>query len=221
MAAPGVDGVAQPILRIPSLIQAGLDSGKLFRNGSVVRVVATGRFHTFLDEIPGPEKLAQEAAKRAAKVDLKIVMPVVLATAAVVGAVAAFVIKKRKNADGLDVLTEVKADEPECVSNFEASLRAYVDAGRDGILDAEIVDRLIADLDEVKEWADGGNTVEFSFEQLEPLFRLVIGHTPALARAYSVAVADFEHPESDSDAGVVVQLRQHLEVQKRILGRAA
>ncbi len=145
---------------------------------------------------------------------------VLLATAAV-GASAAFVIKRHKNAGGLDRLTEVRADVPECVSNFEASLRAYVDAGRDGILDAEIVDRLIADLDEVKAWADGGNAVQFTFEQLEPLFSLVIGHTPALARAYSVALDDFGYQESDSDAGVVVHLRQHLEVQKRILGEAA
>jgi hypothetical protein len=220
MAAPGAGGFAQPILPIPPLIQAGIDSGKLFRNGSVVRVVETGRIHKLLDEVPGPEKFAREAAKRAAKIDPKILVSVVLAMA-VVGAGAAFVIKRRKKADGLDVLTEVKADVPECVSNFEASLRAYVDAGRDGNLDAEIVDRLIADLDEIKEWADGGNTVEFSFEQLEPLFSLVIGHTPALARAYSVALTDVEHQESNCDAGGVVHLRQHLEVQKRILGEAA
>lgn len=220
MAALAVGGFVQPTLLIPPLIKAGIDSGKLFRNGSVVRVVATGRIHKLLDELPGPEKFAKEAAKRAAKVDPKIMVPVVLA-AAVVGAGVAFVIKTRKNANGLDVLTEAKADVPECVCNFEASLRAYVDAGRDGILSAEIVDRLIADLDEVKELTDGGKTVEFSFEQLEPLFRLVIGHTPALARAYSVALPDFERQSSDSDAGVVVHLRQHLELQKRILGEAA
>lgn len=213
-------GIVQPTLLIPPLIQAGIDSGKLFRSGSVVRVVATGRIHKLLDELPSPEKLAQEAAKRAAKVDPKIMVLVCLTTAAV-GAGAAFVIKKRKNADGPDGLTEVKADVPECVSKFEASLRSYVDAGRDGILDAEIVDRLIADLDKVREWTDDGNTVEFSFEQLQPLFSLVIGHTPTLARAYSVALPDFEHQGRDRDAVVVVHLRQHLEVQKRILGEAA
>lgn len=212
-------GIVQPTLLIPPLIQAGIDSGKLFRIGSVVRVVANGQIHKLLDEVPAPETVAQEAAKRAAKVP-KIMLPILLATAAV-GAGAAFVIKRRKNAGGVDVLTEVRADVPECVSNFEASLRTYVDAGRDGILDAEIVDRLIGDLDQVREWTDGGNTVQFSFDQLEPLFRLVIAHTSALAKAYSVALADFEHQRSDGDAGVVVQLRQHLEVQKRILGEAA
>lgn len=113
------------------------------------------------------------------------------------------------------------ADVPQCVSDFVRSLRSYVDAARDGILDAEIVDRLIADLDEVKEWTDAGNPAEFSFDQLEPLFSLVIGHTSASARAYSVALADFEHQGSGRDAGGVVHLRQHLEVQKRILGDAA
>lgn len=68
---------------------------------------------------------------------------------------------------------------------------------------------------------DRGNTVEFSFEQLEPLFGLVIGHTSALAKAYSVDVTDFEHQEADRDGWVVVHLRQHLEVQKRILGETA
>jgi hypothetical protein len=96
-----------------------------------------------------------------------------------------------------------------------------IDAGRDEILDSGIVDRLITDLDEVKEWADRGNPVEFSFHHLEPLFSLVIGHTQALAAAYSVSPADMEPQESDSDAGVVVHLRRHLEVQRRILGEAA
>jgi hypothetical protein len=220
MGALGAGGVVQPTLFIPPLIQVGIDSGKLFRNGSVVRVVASGRIHKLLDEAPGPEKIAQEAAKRAAKVGPKIMVPVVLVAAAV-GAGAAFVIKKRKNAHEPGVRAEVPLDVPECVDNFEASLRAYVDAGRDGRLDAEIVDRLIADLDVVKAWSDRGNTVEFSFEQLEPLFSLVIGHTPVLAMAYSVVLDDSEEQESDWDAGVVVHLRRHLEVQKRILGEAA
>lgn len=178
----------QATLFIPSWIQAGIDDGSLFRSGSVVRRVAGGSIAKHLDEIPRPEQVVEEAAKRAAKVNPKIMVPVVMVTA--VGAGAAVVIKKRKKADRHNVVTEVRADVPQCVGNFEASLRAYVDAGRDGILDAEIVDRLITDLDEVKAWADNGNTIEFLFEPLEPLFRLVIQHTLALARAYSRTLAD-------------------------------
>jgi hypothetical protein len=212
-------GIVQPTLMIPPLIQAGIESGKLFRVGSVVRVVATGQIHKLLDEVPPPEKVAQEVAKRAAKLDSKIMVSVLLATAAVGG--TALVIKRRRNAAGLAFLTEARADVPGCVGSFEASLRAYVDAGRDGVLDAEIVDRLIRDLDEVREWVVEGNAVEFSFDQLESLFRLVIAHTPELAKAYSVALTDFEQQGPDGEAGVVVHLRQHLEVQKKILGEAA
>lgn len=210
----------QPTLHVPPQIQAGFESGTLFREGSVVRWVAGGQIHKHLKEVLAPEKGTEDAAMRAAKLAPKILVPVVLATAAV-GAGATFVIKKRKSAARLGAQTVAKAVVPECIGDFEASLRAYVNAGRDGCLDAGIVDRLIADLDEVKAWADGGNPVEFTFEQLEPLFGLVIEHTPALARAYSVELANFEHQESTRDAGVVVQLRQHLEMQKRILGVTA
>jgi len=220
MTAPGAGGIAQPILFIPPLIQAGIDSGKFFLNGSVVRVVANGRIHKFLDEIPGPEQLAEAAAKRALKADLRVIAPVILGACAV-GVGAAVVIKKHRKTGGGSGRAESTADTSECVTNFEASLRAYVDAGRDGLLDAEIVDRLIVDLDKVKEWESAGNNVAFSFEQLEPLFDLVIGHTPALAKAYSPALTDFEQPRSDGEAGVVVQLREHLELQKMILGEAA
>lgn len=210
----------QPTLLIPPMIQAGIDSGKLFRNGSVIRVVANGRIHRLLDEVPGPEKVAQKATRRAVKLDPKIMVPVVLAAAAV-GAGAAFVIKLRKNAERLDALTEAKVEVPECVSDFESSLRAYLDAARNGILDTEIIDRLIADLDEAQALADDGRTVEFSFEQLEPLFSLVIGHTTSLATAYSIVLAGCELQSPDCDADVVVQLRQHLELQKTILAGAA
>jgi hypothetical protein len=186
----------------------------------VVRAVATGRIHKLLDEVTDPEQFAQGAARRAAQANPKVIVPIVL-TALALGVGAAVVIRKRMNADGVNVLTDVTADAPECVSNFEASLRAYVEAGPGGLLNAAIVDQLIVDLDKVKEWADAGNSVALSLEQLEPLFNLVIGHTPALAKAYSVALTDFEHPDSDGETGVVVQLREHLDMQKKILGEAA
>lgn len=220
MSVPGANIVFQTNLLIPPAIAAGIASGELFLKGSVVRKVANGTIHMLLDEVPEPVKVAQEAARRAARAHPKLMVPVVLATAAV-GAGAALMIKKRQRDDGPDVLTDLAVDVPPCVSNFEASLRAYVDAGRHGTLDAVTVDRLLADLDEVRAWADGGNAVEFSFEQLEPLFSLVIEHTAALARDYSVVPAGLEHQESGRDAGIVVQLRQHLEAQKKILGEAA
>src|SRR3712207_7901336 len=59
--------------------------------------------------------------------------------------------------------------------------------------------------------SDEGNAVEVSLEALEPLLRLVINHTPALAAAYSVRL---DTAGSDDSDGVVVQLREHLRMQK-------
>lgn len=219
MSPAGFGTLAQPTLIIPPLIQAGIDNGTLFRSGSVVRRVAGGQIYKHLKEVPA-EKMAQEAAKRTMKVAPKIVGAVVLATAAI-GATVAFVIKKRKTADRPAVMGESNAATVECVRAFEASLGAYVDAAGQGRLDVETVDRLIVDLDHVKAWADEGNHVEFSFEQLEPLFSLVIQHTSALAQAYSVELTAVEGQGSEHDPGVVVQLREHLEMQRKILGGAA
>ncbi len=209
----------QTALIIPSWIQAGLDDGSLFRSGGIVRHAVGGAIAKHLDEVPRPDQVIEQAAKRAARVSPKIVWPVAVITAVAAG--AAFVIKRRRSAGRGDVVTAVAADVPQCVRDFEVSLGAYVAAGRDGRLDADIVDRLITHLDEVQAWSDGGNAVTFSFEQLEPLFRLVIEHTPVLASAYSVELADFEHQSSQGDRAVVVQLRQHLAEQKRILREAA
>lgn len=88
-------------------------------------------------------------------------------------------------------------------------------------LDAEIVAQLISDLDAVKAFSDGDNAVEFSLDQLIPLFELVVNHTPVLADAYSAELDDLESKEASSDGDTVVDLRRHLEVQKRILAEAA
>ncbi len=222
MSVPGAS-IVQPRLIIPLAVDAGLASGELFRAGGVVRRVADGTIHTLLKEAPASVTVAREVAKRAASSRSKMMVPVVLAALVVgaVGAGAASVVRKRRNAEGPHVATEVAVELPECVSNFEASLHAYVDAARDGALAAVTVDRLIADLDEVSAWVDGGNAVEFSFTELEPVFSVVIGHTAALARVYSVVPAALEHQNADRDAGMVVHLRQHLEAQKQILDEAA
>lgn len=217
----------QPILHIPEWIEAGLANGTLFRVGGVVRTVANGAIAAHLNEVP-VEKVSEEALKRLARAVPKIrslpkaVVPAVVGVATTLVAFAAVhAIDKRRSTRARDAAAAEQAVIPACVTNFEASLRAYVAAGRAQALDAEIVDRLIADLDEVRAWTDDGNAVKFSFQELEPLFNLVIEHTPRLAAAQSVMLPDFDDPEAGSDDGVVVLLRKHLDVQKRIVGKTA
>lgn len=65
--------------------------------------------------------------------------------------------------------------------------------------------------------------VSISFDQLAPLFDLVIAHTPRLAKAFNVDLPDLGNAtaeSSDVEDGVI-SLRRHLEAQKMILKEVA
>ena len=207
--------IAQPLLYVPPEIELRILTGELFRRGSVVREVANGRIFKHLKEI-APEPQQVEKAMKGVKLNAKTILPVVSITAIMAGT-AAYVIKRRKKAVALVDPTPV----PKCIANFEDSLRAYVDAGREGTLDAEIVAQLITDLDAVKAFSKDGNAVEFSLDQLMPLFELVSNHTSVLADAYSAELDGLESQVPSSDDDTVVYLRRHLEAQKWILDEAS
>ena len=205
--------IEQPLLFVPPEIELGLLEGTLKLFGSVVREADTGRIYKHLTElVPSPEK-AEEAVK-SMKLNPKIVISVV-AVAAVVGGGVTYLAKRRKDAKLVPV-----EDLPECVKNFDASLRAYIEAGREGALDGEILERLLEDLDAIKAFSEGGNEVKISLDDLVPLFDMVIGHTSRLAEAYNIEVEGLSD-ERDSEDGVVVSLRRHLEAQKAILAQAS
>lgn len=203
----------QPVLIIPPDIEIGLLAGTLKLFGGTVREADSGRIVRHLKSaVPSTEQVEQVARK----LNPKIAVPVVAATVAVGGAAAYLVSKWRAKAARL-----VADNRPECVANFESSLREYVEAGRTGALTAEVVDRLITDLDALKAFSESGNEVRISLDELVPLFDLVIAHTPRLAEAYNVDLEAFTDQDEESPEGVVVSLRRHLEAQKAILADAA
>lgn len=205
--------IDQPLLLVPPEIELGLLEGTLKLFGSVVREADTGRIYKHLTElVPSPEE-AQEAVK-SMKLNPKVVISVV-AVAAVVGGGVTYLVKRRKDSKPVPV-----GDLPECITNFDAALREYIEAGREGALDAEIVERLLEDLDAIKAFSDEGNEVKISLDDLVPLFDMVIAHTSRLAEAYNVEVEDLDG-QGDSEDGVVVSLRRHLEAQKAILAEAS
>lgn len=205
--------VDQPLLFVPPEIELGLLEGTLKLFGSVVREADTGRIYKHLTElVPSPEK-AEEAVK-SIRLNPKVVISVV-AVAAVVGGGVTYLVKKRKDSKLVPV-----EDLPECITNFDASLRAYIGAGREGALDEQILERLLEDLDAIKAFSDEGNDVKISLDDLVPLFDMVIAHTSRLAEAYNVEVEGLDE-QDDSEDGVVVPLRRHLEAQKAILADAS
>lgn len=202
--------IDQPMLFVPPEIELGLLDGTLRLFGSVVREADSGRIYKHLTELVPSQEKAQEAVK-GLNLNPKVVLPVV-AVAAVVGGGVTYMVKKRKDAKLVPV-----EDLPECITNFDLSLRAYIEAGREAALDAQMVERLLKDLDAIKALSGQGNDVKISLDDLVPLFDMVIAHTSRLAGAYNVAVEDLD----ESEDGVVVSLRRHLEAQRTILAEAA
>lgn len=210
---------AQPVLHVPTEIEALLLDGTLRLIGGVVRWTDSGRIYAFLKEVdlPAPGVTSKALVERLASAS-KGQYALVIAGAGVVlvgGAFAASYVKKKRAA----VRAVAAEDVPECVTNFEASLRAYVDAGRAGALDAAVLDKLIVDLDAVKAFMEEGNEVLISLDNLMPLFDLVIAHTPKLAAAYGIDLRELD--EDDSEGRGLMPLRRHLEAQKTILAEAA
>jgi hypothetical protein len=178
--------IAQPTFFIPSEIEAGLLNGDLIRYGGVVRNTA-GHIVTHLKEISAPTP-NEDAVGATARMLKKRVVIAGLATLAVTGTATAVVAIVRTRKRAL----------PECVKNYNDSLRAYLEAVRNQSLDAEIIDRLIADLDAVKAYSKNGNiTVDFSTEQSETLVQVVVDYTGQLAQANSIDLD--ESPESTPD----------------------
>jgi hypothetical protein len=96
---------------------------------------------------------------------------------------------------------------PTCIENFSASLAAYLEAARHGTLDAEIIDRLIADLDAVKAESDSGTiTIEFSPEQSETLVGIVADHTRKLAEANQLELSNLPEP-ANAQGATIIELR--------------
>ena len=116
-----------------------------------------------------------------------------------------------------DIEDDDTREDPTCLTHFRTSLMAYVDAGTAGALTADVIESLVANLTAVQAYAEDGNAIVFTLDELLPFFELVTAHTPVLAGAYDVSLDE----EDEASEGVVVSLRRHLEMQKDILSGAA
>ena len=111
-----------------------------------------------------------------------------------------------------------RAKEPDCVRSYNASLIAYIEAVGEGRLELEMVDRLIADFDAVREYTDEGGRIalDFSTQEAELLVELVVDYTSRLAEMNAVDLNELRAQKPDSENDEVGQLRRHLEVQRRL-----
>lgn len=206
--------IIQVPLEIPDDIYARVLTGEYARVGGVVRDHG-GQLVKLLDDA-SPIDDAQEAAKASIAKVLRnrTVVAIALGVVAVATAGGAAYRAKRKTKAAQLVL-------PTCVENYSDSLAAYLEAARHGSLGAEIIDRLIADLDAVKAESDSGTiTIEFSPEQSETLVGIVAGHTRKLAEANERELSNLPEP-ADTQGATIIELRPYLEVQRDLFSQAA
>jgi len=209
--------VIQVPLEIPNEVLARVLTGEYVRHGGVVRDLAGQLVKHLKDASLGTEP--QEAAARTSIASAltrpkSIVIGMgVVAVAATAGGVA-FITARRKKA--------AEPELPTCVTTYNASLTAYLDAARNGNLDAGIIDRLIDDLDAVMDESDSGKiTIDFSAEQSRTLVGIVADYTRDLAEVNNLELNDLQQHAPGSERGTVIDLRRYLEIQGRIFDGAA
>lgn len=197
--------ISQQTFFIPPEIQAGLAVGELIQYGGIVRNQA-GQIVKHLKAIDLPVDSDKAAAALKLLKDPKVIVgaAVVAVAAAAAGAFAA---RKRKG------------EVPECVADYNASLAAYLEAVREGRLDADIIGRLIAALDSVEAYSDEGGSIalDFSTDQAALLVKLVVDSTKRLAEDNSL---DLEVLDEPTEGDNVVDFRRHLEAQRRLFEEA-
>jgi anthranilate/para-aminobenzoate synthase component II len=189
-------------------------AGEYVRVGGVVRDHG-GQLVKLLGDA-SPIDDAQEAAKASIAKVLRnrtvVGIGLGFAVVAATAGGAAYRAKRKTKAAQLEL--------PTSVENYSDSLAAYLEAARHGSLDAEIIERLIADLDAVNAESHSGTiTIEFSPEQSETLVGIVAGHTRKLAEANERELSNL--PEPATQGATIIELRPYLEVQRDLFSRAA
>lgn len=220
--------IVQPALRVDPDIAVRIASGELFRNGSVVRSAATGQIVKHLDEVALPvardaaAKAGTQLSKRVKDPKLYVPIGIIVGTVAVVS-VAGYAWKKRQtDATAPSQDTEIAAI-PACVERYNTSLANYLKAIQGQRLSVEILDRLIADLDEVRNYSDpdGRITLDFSTDHADTVVDIVVNYTAQLAEANSIDVSGVLPVVGEEEDNRIDLLGRHLRIQRDIFKDAS
>lgn len=214
--------ISQPTFFIPPEIESGLLSGELKLWGGVVRNLS-GEIVKHLKEVKVPEAAGESAAVRASSSQVSswskfagslknpwVIMPAAVAVTAAAGAAVYVAVKKYREGSTAEV--------PEVVANYNASLKAYLEAVREGRLDEEIIGKLISDLDAVVAYAEEGGRIslDFSSKHAEALVGIVVDSTKQLVEANDIDLDELQEQVPATEGDNVVDLRRYLEIQQRI-----
>lgn len=203
--------VIQPVFEISDKAMAGLLNDELIRHGGVI-YHKTGGIFEHLKDVSAPEI---PKAKVLSNKYLAIGLGVVLVTASAVGVIKLYNSNKARKKN-------VGSETHKCVEGYNDSLCAYLEAVHKGKLDVNTINRLVSDLDYLKENYNSGKlNIEFSVEQLDTLINLVFDYTRKLAEANSVDMSDVKEPVTASVDSTIIDFRRYLEVQKQIFEKVS
>lgn len=207
--------IVQEAFYIPDDIATGLATGLYRRIGSVVRYAVgpnKGQIVRHLKPIDlNNAAKAQSIGLKALKVvkDNKKKSIVVAISAVAVGAAAYGYVA-------------IKNHEPKVVTEFRAALKVYIDAIREGNMDIDKIDNLMAALEQLKKHKNYEKiSIQLTTEELEVLVGRICEYTIKLANDNDIELREEEFNTVGTDSScVIINLQNCLETQKRIFEKA-
>lgn len=203
--------IVQEAFDIPDDILTGLATGLYRRIGSVIRYASGSKKGQIVKHLkPVDIKTAEEAmsigekALRFVKVHKKGALITIVATTTV--------------SAGALIYNKVKNHEPKIVAEFREALRVYIDAVRDGNIDINKIDKLMAALDKLKSHKDYEKiSIQLTTEELEVLVGRIYKYTIKLAQDNDVQLLSDELNTAEmKNSEAISSLRNYLKAQKRI-----
>ena len=208
--------VIQDSFFIPDDIATGLATGLYRRIGSVVRYAVGQNKGQIVKHLKPIDMKATEEAQGLGVKALQFVKQhkkgtiITLVVAVTVGT-------------GAYVYNKVKSMESRVITEFRAALRVYIDAIREGNMDIEKIDKLVAALEELKKHKDYEKiSIQLTTEDLEVLVGRIYHYTIKLAKDNDIELTEDELKASRAkNTGTIINLQNYLKAQKRIFEEVA
>lgn len=208
--------IAQDAFFIPDDIATGLATGLYRRIGSVVRYAG------------GPKK--GQIVKHLQPIDLKVAEQ-----AQGIGAKTIQFVANHKKEVGIVSIgvtivsagvwgyTAWKNHEPKVLTEFRSALKVYIEAIRTGNMSVEKIDNLMLALEALKKHKNYDKiNIQLTTEELEILVGRIYEYTIKLANDNAVELSENELFASGKESkGMLIDLQQYLQVQKRIFETVA
>lgn len=204
--------IVQEAFDIPADIMTKLLTGEYRRIGGVVRYAIGPNKGQIVKHL---EPVDLKAAEQAKGIGAKVIQ---FARNNKRGLIIGGVIAGAATAGGF-IYYKVKTHEPAVVAKFRAALRKYIAEIRNGNLELNTIDSLMAALDELKKHKDYEKfKIVLSTEDLDTLVNRIYDYTIQLAKNNKVELTEEERIRTNNS---ILNLQNYLKTQKRIFEVAA